>query len=261
MISETKDITTELLNKLGKNHYTRRIKSHFTAYGTEFDFCRFYFISENADAEKDAVVSIFNASMVTSVFEGRSLSDNEISELKTLINMTKPVTVEMSFEYSKRLKKVLKDEYNIFERTMFEFVCKNHIPKLDVNETPRLDDVFDILATGFPAVKNAYSLWLTDTSHRIRKGLAQSFTLNGCTSASIQYIIDGIAFVGHVATVPEERGKHHARELLYWLGERLNEDGFSVRLFARSYNVSYYTEIGFRPIYDDIVFERKDIDG
>lgn len=260
MIAETHDITKELLNKLEKNHYTRRIISHYLAYGVRYDFCRFYFIRENENSQNDAVVSIFNASMVVSVFEGHKLSDSEISELSTLVYMTKPITVEMDLDYSKKLSCIINDDYNVFERTMFEFVCKDHTPKLDVNEIPKLDDVYEILSTSFPAIKNSYSLWLTDTSHRVRKGLSQSFTLENCSSATIQYIIDGIAFVGHVATIPEERGKHHARELLYWLGERLNEDGFSVQLFARSYNVSYYTEIGFMPIYNDIVLERKNID-
>lgn len=35
------------------------------------------------------------------------------------------------------------------------------------------------------------------------------------TTATIQYIIDGVALVGHVGTIPEERGKFHARQLLY----------------------------------------------
>ena len=235
MITETHDITEKLLNTLEKNHYSRRIKSHFLAYGISYDFCRFYFVRENEVSCNDAVVSIFNASMV--------------------------VTVEIEAYYSNRLSFLISEDYNAFDRTMFEFVCKNHIPKLDVNEFPKLDDVYDILATSFPAIRNSYSLWLTDMSHRIRKGLSQSFTLKNCSSATIQYIIDGIAFVSHVATIPKERGKHHARELLYWLGERLNNDGFSVQLFARNYNVSYYTEIGFTPIYDDVVFERKNLDG
>ena len=261
MITETHDITEKLLNTLEKNHYSRRIKSHFLAYGISYDFCRFYFVRENEVSCNDAVVSIFNASMVVSVFEDHILSDDEISELATLIFMTKPVTVEIEAYYSNRLSFLISEDYNAFDRTMFEFVCKNHIPKLDVNEFPKLDDVYDILATSFPAIRNSYSLWLTDMSHRIRKGLSQSFTLKNCSSATIQYIIDGIAFVSHVATIPKERGKHHARELLYWLGERLNNDGFSVQLFARNYNVSYYTEIGFTPIYDDVVFERKNLDG
>ena len=119
------------------------------------------------------------------------------------------------------------------------------------------DDVFKILAECFPAIKNNHGLWLTDTSHRVRRGLAQSFILDGCTTATVQYIIDKVALIGHVGTLPEERGKHHARKLLYWIGEKLTADGFDVRLFARPHRVSYYEEIGFKKCGLDIVLERK----
>ena len=38
MIYETKEISSELLSGLKPNNYTRRIKSHFAAYGTGYDF-------------------------------------------------------------------------------------------------------------------------------------------------------------------------------------------------------------------------------
>ena len=105
-------------------------------------------------------------------------------------------------------------------------------------------------------IANSYDLWLTDTSHKIRHGLSQCFMLGNFTTATIQYICDNTALVGHVATIPEERGRFHARKLLYWLGEKLNKEGVNVRLFARSHRVSYYEEIGFKEIGRDIVFER-----
>jgi hypothetical protein len=42
MIYETKEISSELLSGLKPNNYTRRIKSHFAAYGTGYDFLHFY---------------------------------------------------------------------------------------------------------------------------------------------------------------------------------------------------------------------------
>ena len=125
--------------------------------------------------------------------------------------------------------------------------------KIDVLD---LDDVFNVLKTSFPAIARSYELWLTDTSHRVRHGLSQSFLLGDFTTATIQYIIDGVALIGHVATIPEERGKFHARHLLYWIGERLTLDGFTVKLYARPHRVSYYEEIGFKEIGTDIVLER-----
>ena len=80
--------------------------------------------------------------------------------------------------------------------------------------------------------------------------------LDKCTTATIQYIVDGTVLIGNVGTIPEERGKHHARNLLYWIGEKLTNDGFDVRLMARPNRVSYYEEIGFKEIGTDIVLER-----
>ena len=60
-----------------------------------------------------------------------------------------------------------------------------------------------------------------------------------------------------VGTIPEERGKMHARTLLYWIGERLAQQGIAVKLFARPHRVSYYEEIGFKAIGIDVVLEMK----
>ena len=255
MIYQTKSIDSELLESLKSNNYTRRIKSHFAAYGTEYDFCRFYII-EYAE-EKMGVISVFNSSMMISTVKGKKLNRNILKELSGFIFMIKPMSVEFENEYAETLEKLTRSEYSGDRRTEFAFVSRNSMPQMDVNETPKLDDVFKILATCFPAVKNSYELWLTDTSHRVRRGLAQSFLLGDYSTATIQYIVDKVALVGHVGTVPEERGKFHARKLLYWIGERLTKDGFEVRLFARPHRVSYYEEIGFKECGVDLVLERK----
>ncbi|MGN0593706.1 MAG: hypothetical protein ACI4I6_00990 [Hominimerdicola sp.] len=258
MIYQTKNINSELLESLKLNNYTRRIKSHFAAYGTEYDFCRFYIIEHFE--EKFGVISVFNSSMIISSMQGKWFDRNILKELAGFILMIKPMSIEFENEYVESLEKLTKTEYSGDKRTEFAFVSKNTMPEMDVNETPKLDDVFKILATCFPVVKNSYELWLTDTSHRIRRGLAQSFLLGNYSTATIQYIVDKVALVGHVGTIPEERGKFHARQLLYWIGERLTKDGFEVRLFARPHRVSYYEEIGFKACGVDLVLERKNID-
>ncbi len=258
MITQTKNIQKELLAELEASHYSRRIRSHFIAYGTEYPFCRFFLIKDND--EKKGIISLFNSSMVAEAFSGKTFSKQDILELSIFVNMTKPFTVEIDLKYAYKLYELVKNDYRDFKRVEFEFRCSSQIPDIRVNETPRLDDVYEILQTSFPIIKHTKDLWITDTSHRIRRGLSQSFSLGNFTSATIQYIIDDIAFVGHVATIPSERGKHHARELLYWIGEKLNADGFKVRLYARSYNVSYYTEIGFEPVNDDIVLETRNFE-
>lgn len=254
MIRQLEKIDVLLLEKLNKDHYSRRVKSNFEAYGTKYDFCRFFELSHD---KTECLISIFNSTMVVSNVTDINFSFELQQDLLTLINMTKPQTIEMNVELANLLKPTL-CEYTPCDRTEFDFVTKNHLPDMIVNDCPKLDDVFAVLKTSFPAVAKSYDLWLTDTSHKVRRGLSQCFMLENYTTATIQYICDNTVLVGQVATLPEERGRFHARKLLYWLGEKLCKEGYTVRLFARSNRVSYYEEIGFKAISKDIVFELKE---
>lgn len=254
MIKKLDKITDEFFLKLSDDHYKRRLISNFDAYGTKYDFCCFYglFGDEN---QLISLINQFNSTMVVSCVESTDFSETLCEDLLTLIAMNKPQTIEMNVNLALKIKDNL-DEYEKCDRAEFEFVSKNHLPNMLVDECPKLDDVFAVLKTSFPVIADSYDLWLTDTSHKVRRGLSQCFMLGNFTTATIQYICDNNALVGHVATIPEERGRFHARKLLYWLGEKLNKEGVNVRLFARSHRVSYYEEIGFKEIGRDIVFER-----
>lgn len=253
MIRLLEKIDEQIFEKLNNNHYKRRVKSNFEAYGTAYDFCRFYELSK--DDNMLLLISQFNSTMVVAESRDTVYSDELKNDLLTLISMNKPQTIEMNVKLAKAIREQMND-YEKCDRTEFEFVTKNHLPNMVVDECPKLDDVFSILKTSFPVIADSYDLWLTDTSHKVRRGLSQCFMLGNFTTATIQYICDNTALVGHVATIPDERGRYHARKLLYWLGEKLNKEGVNVRLFARSNRVSYYEEIGFREIGMDIVFER-----
>ncbi|MBQ1904726.1 MAG: hypothetical protein II168_10210 [Ruminococcus sp.] len=255
MIYQLSQLSLPTLEKLTPNNYTRRIKSHFLAYSTKYEFCRFFAVDDYD--EHLGIICVFNSSMMVSSFEGITFDEDTLSEIASFIVMNKPYSVESPVQYAPALERMCQIEYVGDKRTEFAFAAKSEIPELDVQELPKLDNVFAILAECFPAIKNNHGLWLTDTSHRVRRGLAQSFILDGCTTATVQYIIDKTALIGHVGTLPAERGKHHARKLLYWIGEKLTADGFDVRLFARPHRVSYYEEIGFKKCGLDIVLERK----
>lgn len=258
MICQIDEMNKAKLDALNHNHYSRRIRSHYQAYKTAYDFARFFEITDNGSF--CGMISVFNASMMIDSSENCVFSEAVIDEIADFILINKPASVELEDMYSASVLKKISSEYTADKRTEFEFVPQNDLPELDVNELPRLDDVFRILKESFPNLAASYELWMTDTSHRVRRGLSQSFLLGDYTTATIQYIIDGIALIGHVATIPEERGKFHARTLLYWIGERLTQDGFTVKLFARPHRVSYYEEIGFKEIGTDNVLERKNID-
>ena len=259
MIYQLSTAESGLFDRLKSCHYTRRIKSHYLSYGVKYDFSRIFAI----DREEQTVglISFFNSTMIISDMCGITFNDNEIEELGSFIMMNKPCSVEIDPIYADRIAPYLSELYTTDLRTEFAFCPRGVLPQLTVNETPSLDDVFAILRESFPTLAQSYELWITDTSHRVRRGLSQSFIMRddtdeaNCTTATIQYIIDRKALIGHVATLPEFRGQFYARRLLYWIGERLTNDGFEVRLFARPHRVSYYEEIGFAAIKHDKVFE------
>lgn len=255
MIKRLEKINPGIFEKLNSDHYKRRVKSNFEAYGTEYDFCQFFALLDDSEEIK-LLISQFNSTMVVANSTDCIFDETICNDILTLISMNKPQTIEMSVRLAEKIKDILND-YEKCDRTEFEFVSKNYLPNMVVDECPKLDDVFSILKTSFPVIADSYDLWLTDTSHKVRRGLSQCFVLGNFTTATIQYICDNTALVGHVATIPEERGRFHARKLLYWLGEKLDKEGVNVRLFARSHRVSYYEEIGFKDIGMDIVFERK----
>ncbi|ADU21518.1 hypothetical protein [Ruminococcus albus] len=256
MIYQTKDIDLALINRLRDNNYSRRIKSHFLAYGTKYDFLRFFFMEYKG--ERLGMFSEFNSALMVSTFEGKELPEEMLEELSGFVRMLKPFSVELERQYGEKLAVLLDDEYRSEKRTEFTYSPTGKLPQLEVDELPKLDDVYKILAQCFPRLEDSYEMWLTDTSHRIRRGLSQSFLMGDYTTATIQYIIDKIALVGQVGTIPEERGKMHARTLLYWIGERLWQQGIAVKLFARPHRVSYYEEIGFKAMGIDTVLERRD---
>ena len=255
MITQIQNID-EFIPLMRHDHYSRRIRSHYQAYGGEYDFCRFFLIKN--DNQSHGLRVLFNSSMLMSTFKDCTLDEDETAELSMFISVNKPLSVELEKAYIPALLETL-DDYKTDKRTQFRFSQKNDMPRLKVDEVPSLTDVYKILASSFPAIANSYELWLTDMSHRVRRGLAQSFLLGDYTTATIQYIVDRVALVGHVATVPKERGKMHARQLLYWIGQRLSADGLEVILFARPHRVSYYNEIGFIPVGVDLVLERKNV--
>ncbi len=256
MIKQISDNSDMLISRLKDSRYTGKITANFDAYGLGYDFCRFFAVYEND--RRVGTVSLFNATMICEALEGEVFGSESVADFAFMIRINKPTTCELEQECAKALMNYVSDGYTLGERHEFEFQCPNGLPELTVDETPRLDDVFDILKTGFPNLVSAYDLWLTDTSHRIRRGLSQAFVLNGCTTATIQYIVGSKALIGQVATLPEMRGKHYARLLLYYIGERLGMDGINVRLFARNHRKSYYEEIGFREIGVDYVLDIKD---
>jgi GNAT superfamily N-acetyltransferase len=148
-------------------------------------------------------------------------------------------------------------QYQVIHRTMFQLAAgdENEIDEADVDFSPSLDDVYDILREGFPNLTD-YPLWLTDTSHRVRRGISRVITYKNTTTASIVYDINGYVLVGQVATRAASRGNGYARKFLKWLAAYLEKNGKTSFLYALDIRESFYREIGFKAADSQYVLER-----
>lgn len=251
----TKDIKE--FESLCPDCYTRKLKSDFLAYGTDYDFLRFYKLSSDGDK---AVIRMLNSTMLVATFCQAVLSDDDLEDIILFINMNKPSMIEIDYSVAERIKDRLCNEYRCENRTEFEydgiFESENIVP----DPSPSLDDVFEIVRLSFPALADSYELWLTDTSHRIRRSQSILYCLDGSSTLMIKYMLDGYALIGQVGTHPDRRGQHYARKLIYAVNNIMHGRGLKVCLFAREKMVSFYKELGFGPKLEDIVFERKSAD-
>ncbi len=66
MITQTKDIDKNFLKGLKSCHFSRRIRSHYDAYKTDYDFCSFFLIKN--DEQIRGIACVFNSSLVVSEF-------------------------------------------------------------------------------------------------------------------------------------------------------------------------------------------------
>ncbi|MBE6853647.1 MAG: GNAT family N-acetyltransferase [Ruminococcus sp.] len=239
MIKHITDTDLMSIEALHKNYYGRKILSYYISYGTGYDFCRFFEVSSD---DTVGYMVQFNALIV--IF---SQGELESEELAQFIAMNKPFRVEAPWIVLKNLCDI--PGYGKLKRTMFEFT--DHKPlKFDeskVIDEPSLDEIYNILEESFPTVAD-HGLWITEHSHKIRRGLSKIYLYNHCTTATVIFDVDDNVLVGQVATKPEARGKGYARDLLYWIGHTLSLEGKTVTLFALDYRESFYEEIGFKPV-------------
>lgn len=254
MIRQIFSIEENSFDELEKNHNSLKLRSNYYAYGGEYDFCRFY---EIVDAMRIGIICIFNSSMIICINAGVDMKKLKVNDLKLFINIYKPLSIEMDILIAKKLEKPLKRTYKSQMRTVFNFSKEIDAPEIIVDDSPRLDDVFSVLSACFPVMINSFDLWLTDTSHRIRRNLSEVYLYKNVSTVTVQYIVENIALIGSVGTTEEYRGKNYARDLLYYVISKLQKQGYSVNLIARENRVSYYEKIGFTKIFEDLIFERK----
>ena len=250
LIEHEHELDSELLNKTlcGK-----KMLSYMRAYGPNYEFCRFYKITDNYGGV--GYMFIINATLIICADEYLEADE----ELDLFVSMNVPFRIEGDQRILKNIR--IPERYQVLNRTIFELI-PDETPLEAIEEhvdfNPKLTDVYKILSEGFPNIAD-FSLWYTDTSHRCRHGISRVFTYRDSTTASAVFDIGSTVLIGQVATNIAARGRGYAREFLKWLAKFFNGLGKRAYLLALDVRVSFYEEIGFKVVGKEIVLERIDI--
>lgn len=254
IIDDKKKFSDSDKTMLLKSLNGKKMLAYLKAYGTDYDFCRFYRI-EN----KNGFGFMFMINSTLIICSDYDIYDDEILHF---INMNMPFRIEGSGQIIEKLKDKLNINYQTLNRTVFEMIPDENTKnfnELQVEFNPDFKDVYEILSEGFPNIAD-FGLWYTDTSHRCRHGVSKIFTYKESTTASIVFDIENDVLVGQVATKIKSRGSGYAREFLKWLAMFLNNLNKKAYLMALDVRVSFYHEIGFKEVMKEIVLERQDIE-
>ena len=229
----------------------RQMLAYQQAYGGGYDVCRFFRVTGYGGT---GWLFLFNATRLICAECG--VPEEEI---RTFAEMHLPFRIECPAELLPVLGQI--PNYQKLHRATFHLTPSAPSPAFcpdEVNESPRLQDVYEILQEGFPNLLE-YSLWLTDVSHRCRHGMSKVLTYKNSSTLTLVYDWKGNVLVGQVATKLAQRGSGYARDFLRWIAGKLAAEGKQAALFALDVRISFYREIGFQEIASEYVLERQDI--
>lgn len=216
----------------------QKIRALLLAYGTKYDFCRFY-ISENA------VLCETDGSFV--LCETCTPDDSSAEELAGFLELGGFADIFCSSELGELLSVRLS---GTFRRVRLMRFCGTPSECADVEKTPPLEEVYRVLSMAFDIKHDA---WYADMSHRIRHGVARARLLDG-SALIIQHEINGETLLSQIATVPEKRGRGNAARLIRSVCAELSES--AVYVVCEEALTSFYRKVGFEPVGEKFIITK-----
>lgn len=215
----------ELLKLPKRGVEAQKIRALLRAYGTKYDFCRFF------------VSDYFILCEMNGGFVVCEISENsDVDELADFFGFGGFSEIFCSKELGERLQKRLKCTAKTVNLMRFS---GEGAECAEVEKTPPLDDVYKILKTAFDI---EYESWYADMSHRIRHNVAAARKL-GDSALIIQHDLNGEALLSQIATAPASRNRGSASKLISAVcAEYLNSEVF---VLCEDVLTDFYCRIGF----------------
>lgn len=213
----------------------QKIRALLTAYGTKYDFCRF-FVSESV------ILCETDGGFVLCEYT----DNHDVNELAEFLGFHGFSDIFCSETLGEPLLKSLRCSSKKVNLMRF---CGKAVPNENIDTSPRLDEVYKILNSVFDI---EYEPWYADMSHRIRHGVSGARVLGG-SALIIQYNLNGEALLSQIATLPDLRGRGGASRLITGVCAELSES--AVYVLCEDKLLQFYGRIGFEKISEKIVLE------
>ena len=201
-----------------------KIRSLLLAYGTNYDFCRFF-------TAKNLVLVQLNGDFIISNF-----GETDVEELSKFLNFNGFSEIFCS----EQLGQVLENRLDV-TRENVSLMRFAGVSEKNALEILKPAEAYQIIKTGFDF---EFEPWYLDMSHRVRHGVSRLYGLDGAALA-VQYNLNGEALISQVATLPEKRGKGCARRLISAVCAELHES--EVFVLCEDRLLDFYGKIGFVP--------------
>lgn len=211
----------------------QKIRALLLAYGTKYDFCRFYVTNDFILCETDGSFVVCELG-----------EPDDISELAYFFGFNGFSEIFCSEKLGKLLSANLKCG---FQKVNLMRFCGESVRCAEVECTTRLDEVYRILSSSFDI---DYEHWYVDMSHRIRHNVAKPRKLGG-SALIVQHDLNGEALLSQIATLPNERGRGNASRLILSVCAELFQS--EVYVICEDALLSFYSGIGFEKSADRFI--------
>jgi ribosomal protein S18 acetylase RimI-like enzyme len=184
-----------------------RLLSQLGAYGTEYDFARFWLQSDG-----NRIIALMSRlDGAATVWDTGGADYDEIISFFRAVGCNSLMTENVGLPLTA-----------VESGSVMRFCGFPRKTGAGVNDNPRLQGVYDIMSTSFDVPP--FDCWYADMSHRVRHGYAKCYT-NGDFSAAAASFADKSALIYGVCTVPDMRGRRFASGLVNHITAELSNAG------------------------------------
>lgn len=210
-----------------------KINALFEAYGTKYDFCRFY-------RQGSCVISSLDGSFV--IFDDGTADSEELADFFRMNGYAEIFCSEaLGSEIAEKLSSPC------ISVNLMRFACSESVA-VALNTSPALSDVYSIISEGFDI---EFEPWYLDMSHRIRHGISRCCALEDKAALVIQHDINGEALISQVSCRKAFRGQGIAAKLMKAVSALLYPS--DVFVLCENDLIPFYEKCGFSVAGKNIV--------